>query len=187
MSKWRELIHHTLTASDFGTKRNPWIGILIHHTGIGERDPKSLPIEMWQKLNKNISEYLSRKDDKFLSAHFMISREGYISLLVDPDRYTAYHAGQSSWFHPEFRKVLSNMNDHMIGIELLGDGNRGPYSEEQYDALGKLCAALLQDYETIEPRNITGHENVSPGRKTDPGLFFDWRKLFNKIYGASNE
>jgi len=26
-----------------------------------------------------------------------------------------------------------------------------------------------------------GHEQIAPGRKTDPGLFFDWQRLQNAV------
>ena len=28
---------------------------------------------------------------------------------------------------------------------------------------------------------VTGHEHIAPGRKTDPGPYFDWEKLFQSI------
>jgi AmpD protein len=37
-----------------------------------------------------------------------------------------------------------------------------------------LLAALQLNY-PIEA--ITGHQDIAPGRKSDPGYFFDWAKL----------
>ena len=46
--------------------------------------------------------------------------------------------------------------------------------DAQYEAL----AALLADLSARLPiRWVTGHEHVAPGRKSDPGPFFDWRRL----------
>jgi AmpD protein len=28
---------------------------------------------------------------------------------------------------------------------------------------------------------ITGHEHIAPGRKTDPGPYFDWKRISDSI------
>ena len=41
-------------------------------------------------------------------------------------------------------------------------------------SLRRLLAALFAHY-PIEA--VTGHEHIAPGRKTDPGHFFDWGRV----------
>lgn len=161
-------------------KDHYWSGIVIHHTGVGERDPEAISPSLWAKLAKNITAWLQKPDDVYVSAHYLITREGKINTILDPNHYIAYHAGLSQWWDIRARKIRTSCNYFMIGIELLGDGNLGHYSHEQYESLAKLCRTLMIRH-SIVPNMIVGHEAVSPGRKNDPGQLFDWDRLFSLI------
>lgn len=101
-----------------------------------------------------------------VSSHFFIRRTGEILSFVPVER-RAWHAGVSV-FHGR-----SDCNNRSVGIELEGTGEL-PFEDAQYEAL----AALLADLSAHLPiRWVTGHEHVAPGRKSDPGPFFDWRRL----------
>lgn len=175
-----DIVDEVIDGHDKHKRSNDWIGIVVHHTGIGGRT--EVDDSLWKKLYKNLSQWLATKDANYLSAHFVIGRQGEITQIVNPDHYVAYHAGTSTFWHPQKRMFVSNMNEFMIGIELLGDGNIMPYSESQYKSAGRLCSELMKRYPTIQPNCIQGHEIVSPGRKVDPGKHFAWRWLFSEIY-----
>ena len=49
------------------------------------------------------------------------------------------------------------------------------YTDQQYDSLNGLLRDLKISYPSI--KNITGHEDIAPGRKTDPGVGFEWSKI----------
>jgi AmpD protein len=66
-------------------------------------------------------------------------------------------------------------NDFSIGIELEG-ADTIPYEDAQYRVLANLVAALCAAYPTLSPERLVGHSDVAPGRKTDPGPAFDWRR-----------
>lgn len=117
-----------------------------------------------QREHYKMEDYPNRM---YASAHFMIDREGNIYELV-PLPYKAWHAGKSSWNGRE------NCNMWMVGVELLATHDSG-YTDEQYLALDSLTEKLRSEY-NISWDNITGHENVAPGRKTDPGPNFDWNR-----------
>jgi len=159
-----------------------WTGIVIHHTGVGRHDPKTITKWRWQQLFKNIANYLQTKDKYYVSAHCIISREGVLRELVDPDKFVAWHAGKSSFWHPLRRKYRTGCNDFMLGIELLGDGNKADFSDKQYVALAQRCSLYLAKYKNIHPNCIVGHEMISPGRKVDPGYKFNWRKFYKLLY-----
>ena len=103
-----------------------------------------------------------------VSAHLFIERSGEVTQLVNfEDR--AWHAGRSSYLgNPE-------CNDYSIGIELEGSDHQ-PFTEQQYTALANVIAAIYQAYPKTR-RHLTGHSDIAPGRKTDPGDFFEWDKL----------
>ena len=64
-------------------------------------------------------------------------------------------------------------NGFSVGIEIEGCDFE-PFTEAQYAALLPLLSALMEQY-PIEA--VTGHQNIAPDRKTDPGYFFDWPRL----------
>jgi AmpD protein len=104
-----------------------------------------------------------------VSAHALIRRDGSITQFV-PFHRRAWHAGVSSWQGRE------GVNDFSVGIELEGTDD-SPYEPAQYQALADLVRALAATYPNITPDRITGHSDIAPGRKTDPGPSFDWDRL----------
>jgi len=104
-----------------------------------------------------------------VSAHALIRRDGRIIQFVPFDR-RAWHAGESSW------RGRARCNDYSVGIELEGtDGTS--YEDAQYSSLAMLLVALIDAYPALSEETVAGHSDVAPGRKTDPGLAFDWARL----------
>ncbi len=101
-----------------------------------------------------------------VSAHLLIERDGTLTQFVPFDR-RAWHAGKSCF---EGREAC---NDFSIGIELEGTDEE-PFTDNQYSVLALVTRALLQAYPALTPARITGHSDIAPGRKTDPGPAFDW-------------
>lgn len=104
-----------------------------------------------------------------VSAHALIRRNGGVIQFV-PFHLRAWHAGASSWCGRE------RCNDFSIGIELEGTDDL-PYAEVQYRRLAAMIAALRTCYPGIAAEAVTGHCDIAPQRKTDPGPAFDWAKL----------
>jgi N-acetyl-anhydromuramoyl-L-alanine amidase len=104
-----------------------------------------------------------------VSAHALIRRDGEIVQYVPFDA-RAWHAGTSEY------QGRVGCNDFSIGIELEGEDER-PYEDAQYGALAGLIGALLAAYPSLNRDRIVGHSDVAPGRKTDPGVMFDWERL----------
>jgi len=110
--------------------------------------------------------YFSEIEDLKVSAHFFIRRDGEVIQFV-PCAKRAWHAGVSSWCGRE------RCNDFSIGIELEGCDDKA-FEAIQYEKLAELVRALKAVYPI---RDIVGHSDIAPGRKTDPGPCFDWERF----------
>lgn len=60
------------------------------------------------------------------------------------------------------------------------------FTREQIDAACWLIPTLCRDYD-IQMHDVTGHYDVSPGRKTDPeDAIFPWQVIYGAIMDAEN-
>jgi N-acetyl-anhydromuramoyl-L-alanine amidase len=101
-----------------------------------------------------------------VSSHFLIRRDGELVQYV-PTELRAWHAGASQW------QGRDKCNDFSIGIELEG-ADDVPFAEDQYATLERLLDALRARYGDLD---IAGHSDIAPGRKTDPGPWFEWGRI----------
>jgi AmpD protein len=118
------------------------------------------------ELNPDEHPYYAEIYTRKVSAHFLIRRSGELIQFVSClDR--AWHAGVSSWQGRE------RCNDFSVGIELEGSDFEA-FEACQYQVLNQLVAAIQAAYPI---KAIVGHSEIAPGRKTDPGPYFDWAQL----------
>lgn len=144
--------------------------------------------------------------ERGVSAHFIVKRDGSIIQCVPCNR-VAYHAGRSKWKDPKTGITYDGLNDCAIGIEIenCGDLERdiypktmgelagkpiprleaahphgGPakrwevYPEAQVAAVTLLSKVLVKRYNLDD---VLGHQDASPGRKTDPGPAFPMNSI----------
>jgi AmpD protein len=119
-------------------------------------------------LNTDAHPYYKQLEGLKVSAHFLIRRDGAIIQFVSCGK-RAWHAGVSSW---QGRAACNNFS---IGIELEGSDDV-PFNGQQYAALARLTRLLRRNYPI---RAIVGHADIAPGRKTDPGPYFDWPRYLS--------
>ncbi len=110
-----------------------------------------------------------------VSSHLLIRRDGTVTQFV-PFTERAWHAGPSCFRDREC------CNDFSIGIELEGTDDM-PYDDAQYEVLADVVRALIAAYPRLSARRIAAHSDIAPGRKTDPGPAFDWRRLYDGLRG----
>lgn len=103
-----------------------------------------------------------------VSSHLVIRRDGEVQQFVNFTK-RAWHAGVSSFLG------RAQCNDFSIGIELEGT-DQSSYTNLQYRQLNLVCE-LLRSTWSIPAHHIQAHSEIAPGRKTDPGVGFDWSKL----------
>jgi N-acetyl-anhydromuramoyl-L-alanine amidase len=101
-----------------------------------------------------------------VSSHFLIRRDGELLQFV-PCMQRAWHAGMSRW------QDRDRCNDFSIGVELEGTDEL-PYTVAQYTVLARLTRAVGRRYPIA---SMVGHNDIAPGRKTDPGPAFDWTRF----------
>jgi N-acetylmuramoyl-L-alanine amidase len=139
-------------------KRRNIHSVIVHYTGM-------------RSLQSAVERLLSKKYE--VSSHYLISRTGKIIQLVK-DNNIAWHAGISNWFK------FKNLNKNSIGIELENKGHQYGYQafpSKQIVQLIKILKILKRKFK-IKNINITGHSDIAPNRKIDPGEKFPWKKLY---------
>jgi N-acetyl-anhydromuramoyl-L-alanine amidase len=125
------------------------------------------------QLDASIHPYFETIAHLQVSAHLLIERDGKVTQFVNFNE-RAWHAGVSCF------AGLENCNDYSLGIELEGSDDC-PFSEAQYASLAKVTRQLLLTYPKLTPERITGHQQIAPGRKTDPGPMFDWARYHSLL------
>jgi N-acetylmuramoyl-L-alanine amidase len=161
------------------------VGIICHYTAGG-----------------HAAERLAGRGGSNVSAHFTIDRNGDVYQCGDLDQ-RLWHAGVSHI------KGMTGLNDWFIGIEQANfgfwrnepglptlakaqevgwmklkhknDPSRElwwePYPEPLLAATERVCRWLIDEIKTI--KIICGHDDVSPGRKSDPGPAFPLARYRN--------
>jgi AmpD protein len=43
--------------------------------------------------------------------------------------------------------------------------------------LMNVTSSLIKTYSNLSKDRLVGHSDIAPGRKTDPGSFFEWERL----------
>lgn len=122
------------------------------------------------RLDPNAHPYFAGLAGVRVSAHLFIRRRGELMQFV-PLTARAWHAGVSSW------QGRARCNDFSIGIELEGS-DHCPFTAAQMRRLQQVVAALQAAFPAITRERVVGHSDIAPGRKTDPGPFFDWAALW---------
>lgn len=148
--------------------------IVVHSISLppGKYGSEAIEHFFQNQLDKNQHPYFEEIHALKVSSHVLIKRTGEIVQFV-PFHERAWHAGQSNY------QGRDRCNDFSIGIELEGTDS-DDFEDIQYLQLALLVSALQQAYPALKG-NITGHSDISPGRKKDPGTGFNWDKLQQQI------
>jgi N-acetylmuramoyl-L-alanine amidase len=139
------------------------------------------------------------------SAHTVVGKTGDIVQLV-PFNIKAWHAGRSHWkgrsgmnhysigieidnagllekradgYYTHFSKRIDNsqvvLARHKNGTE---EQAWEAFTEKQIEAVELICLSIKEQYPIID---IVGHDDISPGRKIDPGPAFPLESLRNRV------
>ena len=167
-SGWCLGVHHC-PSPNFNTRALGEVSILLmNNISLPPAQFKTGKVQAFFQNQLDVTEhpYFAGIADLRVSAHFLIERDGEVTQFVSClDR--AWHAGVSSF---EGRETC---NDFSLGIELEGTDDL-PFTDAQYASLIDLTRQLLATYPAITAARICGHSDIAPGRKTDPGPYFEW-------------
>ena len=124
-------------------------------------------------LDPKIHPYFQKISELRVSTHLFVSRTGDVTQYVALNR-KAWHAGDSIF------KGRKNCNEFSIGIELEGTDHEA-FTDMQYETLIYVTKELLKNYPLINRNRIKGHSDIAPGRKTDPGPYFEWQRYLDGL------
>lgn len=145
------------------------------------------------------------------SAHLVIGRDGSIAQLV-PFNHIAWHAGRSSWESLDGLNRYSigieldnpgklvrsgnrwrawfggeyNPNEVIEAVHKHGGESFGwlTYTPAQLEAALEASSLLMGRYGLSD---VVGHDDISPGRKVDPGPAFPMREFRSRLLGRAEE
>lgn len=146
------------------------------------------------------------------SSHLIGARDGDMVQLVPFDT-VAWHAGESAWKgrdsvnlfsigieidnagplkrnalggwqHSTNPRFTYEADQVLVAKHKSGGPERGwlKYTEPQLAALERACKAIVKAYPSIT--EIVGHEDVAPGRKTDPGPAFPMADFRARLFAG---
>jgi N-acetylmuramoyl-L-alanine amidase len=113
-----------------------------------------------------------------VSSHYTVDEDGTIYRHV-PEGMRAWHAGVSHW------RGATDINSRSVGIEIVNPGHEFGYRafpDAQIAAVIRLSQGIVSRHQ-IPPRNVIGHSDIAPGRKTDPGELFPWKQFAREGLG----
>jgi N-acetylmuramoyl-L-alanine amidase len=150
--------------------KGPWVGT----TNFNMRKPNFVVIHhtAQNSCEQTLKTFTTVKSQ--VSAHYVICKDGTIHHMLN-DYLRAWHGGVAKWGNN------TDINSSSIGIEIDNNGFE-PFTDQQISSLLDLLASLKKAY-GIPVANFIGHEDIAPGRKVDPSVYFPWKKLADSGFG----
>jgi AmpD protein len=149
--------------------------LVIHNISLppGQFDGPWIDDLFLNRLDPTAHPYFAQIAQLRVSAHLLIRRDGDLTQYV-PLALRAWHAGRSRF------QGRPDCNGYSIGIELEGSDDQS-FEDAQYHRLTRVTREIMALYPAITKDRITGHSDIAPGRKTDPGPCFDWRRYLASL------
>lgn len=152
----------------------PIIGNWVGTTNFNLRKPNFVIIHhtAQNSCKETLKAFTTTKSQ--VSAHYVICKDGTVYHMLN-DYLRAWQAGVSKWGN------TTDINSSSIGIEIDNNGFE-PFTDQQISSLLTLLKTLKKAY-NIPTENFIGHEDIAPGRKVDPNVYFPWKKLADSGFG----
>lgn len=199
------IVNHRLVGDDCSFRATPNIG--------GPLSPRYLVLHYTagRSLESSVASLCTRKPGGNASAHVVLGRDGRIVQLAPFDVVT-WHAGISAWdgltglnahsigiemdnagaldrvggqYLSWFKQAYPEDQVH-VGAHPHGGPVRGwhAYSGVQIERAIELAELLVSTYGLQE---VLGHEDIAPGRKSDPGPAFPMAAVRAQAFGREDD
>ncbi|MDB4951712.1 MAG: N-acetylmuramyl-L-alanine amidase, negative regulator of AmpC, AmpD [Gemmatimonadetes bacterium] len=200
-----KIVNHLLVHDD-GT---PYRFVKTPNVGSGELKPRYLVMHFTAGGSAQESIGWLANPAAKASAHIVIAKDGTVTQMV-PFNRVAWHAGQSTWEgivglnSSSIGIELDNAGrlTHKGGVWVADGGSRftddqviqavhknektssgwPKYPQVQLDVARELATLLVRIYRMGE---VIGHEDISPGRKVDPGPAFPMADFRAQVMAAA--
>ncbi len=164
-----------------------WKGIIIHHSDTMDDAGRS----DWEGIRKfHMSWRHNGESIPFAKVRGMVEKGLHVEA---PWRDIGYHFGiekVNGVYAVQIGRPLSEVGAHCmsknlthIGICLLGDYDKVPPTDEQYNILATLCLDKMIQFPGITLKTVEPHSRYS--NKTCPGSKFDFAYFQNQIRVAA--
>lgn len=171
---------------------------LIYNYSTTDKMPKDLIIH-YTACELDVA--LNALSNTRASVHLVIDRDGTIYQMI-PFNKSGAHAGYSVW-----NEISASFNSRSIGIEIINMGfdvkkinasniievqhkhkfvkekKWEKFPKKQMDAVIAVSKLLISHYQLSR---VLGHDDISAGRKQDPGPAFNWSEFKTAVLGASD-
>lgn len=164
-----------------------------------------------RSVDSSVQSLCTRKPSGNASAHVVLGRDGQIVQLA-PFNVVTWHAGVSQWAglvglnshsigiemdNAGLLKRVGSQYQAWFGkvypddeVTLAAHRNGGPvvpwhaYTEAQIERAIELADLLVEAYGL---QDVLGHEDIAPGRKTDPGPAFPLAAVRSRVLGREHD
>ena len=163
-----------------------------------------------RSLESSVAHFARRESQA--SAHLLVGRDGRVVQMVPFDR-AAWHAGRSAWKDVQglnqhsigieldnagrlARSADGDFRAWFQGVYRAADVVTArhrheqveaywhAYTDAQVDAVLEIATVLVRTYQLKE---ILGHDDIAPGRKSDPGPAFPMESLRAAVFGRNDD
>ncbi|CNE98103.1 N-acetylmuramoyl-L-alanine amidase [Yersinia nurmii] len=159
------------------------------HPAVGQNDRVRFLVFHYTAVDD--AESLRLLTQEQVSAHYLVTEHPRkaggkpVVLQLVPEDKRAWHAGVSEW------QGRTNLNDTSIGVEIVNLGYTEaltgrkwyPFNENQIELIERLGKDIVARY-NIAPTDVVAHSDIAPQRKSDPGPYFPWKRLYDAGIGA---
>lgn len=196
---------HQLVDVRFEQTQNYWSGPFKTSTGLP--DAVIIHYTAMTDMEAAVKSLKTKKPQGNASAHLVIGKKGEVVQLARFDQRTWHagvsaYGGRESYNHYSIgieidnagwlndfgnskysRKLLAKQNIYFPEDQVFKGRHKNPsipyqfweeYTEEQVDTVMAICQVL---YDTYNIKEFLGHDEISPGRKQDPGPAFPMEEI----------